>query len=38
MLQMCLFRQGIGRIPQAEHIQKVHFEDFMFADDLEVLT
>lgn len=38
MLQICPFRQGMGRTPQAEHIQEVRFEDFMFANDLQVHT
>ena len=33
-----LFSQGMGRTPQAEHIQEVRFEDFMFANDLQVYT
>ncbi|TNN75797.1 hypothetical protein EYF80_013944 [Liparis tanakae] len=28
-------RRGMGRTPQAEHIQGVRFEDFMFANDLQ---
>lgn len=39
MLHICLFKQGMGRTPQAEHIQWGAFsEDFMFANDLQVHT
>lgn len=38
MLHICLFIQGMGITPQAEHIQEVRFEGFMFANDLQVHT
>lgn len=38
MLHIHLFKRGMDRTPQAEHIQEVRFEDFMFANDLQVHT